>query len=37
MTWPARRALSAWMVVVAVAGALLLAPVRAEASAGSAR
>jgi D-alanyl-D-alanine carboxypeptidase len=35
MTWLARRALSAWMVVVAVAGALLLAPVRAEASAGS--
>jgi D-alanyl-D-alanine carboxypeptidase len=34
MTWPARRALSAWMVVAAAAGALLLAPVRAEATAG---
>jgi D-alanyl-D-alanine carboxypeptidase len=35
MTWPARRAVSAWMVVAAAAGALLLAPVRAEATAGS--
>jgi D-alanyl-D-alanine carboxypeptidase len=34
MTWPARRALSAWMVVAAVAGALLLAPVGVEATAG---
>jgi D-alanyl-D-alanine carboxypeptidase len=34
MTWPARRALSALMVVAAAAGALLVAPVRAEATAG---
>jgi D-alanyl-D-alanine carboxypeptidase len=37
MTWPARRTLSAWMVVAMAVGALLLAPSRAGAVTGSAR
>jgi D-alanyl-D-alanine carboxypeptidase len=36
MTWPARRTLSAWMVVAVAVGALLLAPARAGAVAGPA-